>query len=392
MNNMAKKGLRSYIRRGKLFKAIRANRDYIIGSLADISKDLRIKVEMNELNDYIVQILSLAGKNIVDEVPTIIVSFFVNNDDIQKENVDYCLSFKILELLSDVIIKGKCFDESYAIWEECNAEIVKIKSYLFKEDLIIHQLDYMITQRCSLKCRDCLNLMQYYKNPINFSKDDLIQELNSLRDSFDVIQQLHILGGEPFMNRDFYDICSYAASMDFIKWVVVFTNATIIPNQDIFKLNNRKIVFYISDYKCDKQRIDEVKTKLKMAGFSCHVQGFSGQWIAHSTFKNNSMDSEKMNELFKRCGGRLCPTVCEGKLFYCEYLANAYMLRGIPESSDNYIDICEPDIIKKRQSIKTYFMSDMAPKGCYYCDRPFNESKKVPAGIQITEPLEYTVL
>ena len=41
-------------------------------------------------------------------------------------------------------------------------------------------LDIQLTERCSMKCKDCSNLMQYYEKPIHADHDELVLSLNNL--------------------------------------------------------------------------------------------------------------------------------------------------------------------------------------------------------------------
>ena len=45
--------------------------------------------------------------------------------------------------------------------------------YLKSNHLSLKTLDVQITERCSLKCKDCSNLMQYYTKPQNAEMEDL---------------------------------------------------------------------------------------------------------------------------------------------------------------------------------------------------------------------------
>ena len=42
------------------------------------------------------------------------------------------------------------------------------KNYECQDQLNLNSLDVVITERCSLKCRECSNLMQYYQAPHDF--------------------------------------------------------------------------------------------------------------------------------------------------------------------------------------------------------------------------------
>ena len=70
----------------------------------------------------------------------------------------------------------------------------------------MRSLDVMITTRCSLKCKNCSNLMQYYKNPENTDGSEIIKALDIIHNNVDFISEYRVIGGEPLMNRDWASI------------------------------------------------------------------------------------------------------------------------------------------------------------------------------------------
>ena len=56
-----------------------------------------------------------------------------------------------------------------------------------------------------MKCKDCSNLMPYFKKPINITTENIKKSLNNLSKKVLFINELRIIGGE-FMNKDIYNI------------------------------------------------------------------------------------------------------------------------------------------------------------------------------------------
>ena len=48
--------------------------------------------------------------------------------------------------------------------------------------------------------------MQYYQNPVNIEKQELLNDLADLMTVADEVNEIRIIGGEPLMNKDFHDI------------------------------------------------------------------------------------------------------------------------------------------------------------------------------------------
>jgi hypothetical protein len=58
----------------------------------------------------------------------------------------------------------------------------------------------VITQKCSLRCRDCAQFIPYYKNPVNLPIESVIDDLKQYAKAFDVVPEISLHGGEPFLH------------------------------------------------------------------------------------------------------------------------------------------------------------------------------------------------
>ena len=95
--------------------------------------------------------------------------------------------------------------------------------------LSIRSLDVVLTEKCSLKCVDCSNLMQYYKNPQNADHKSLKNNIKKFLDNINYVDELRLIGGEPFMYKGIYEILDLILKYKNFKSVVIYTNGTIIP-------------------------------------------------------------------------------------------------------------------------------------------------------------------
>jgi hypothetical protein len=83
------------------------------------------------------------------------------------------------------------------------------KSFANKERDFIHSLDVVISEKCSLNCKDCSNLMQYYTAPENLNYDGIISDFEKLTAKIKHVYEIRLIGGEPFMNKAIYSIIDY---------------------------------------------------------------------------------------------------------------------------------------------------------------------------------------
>ena len=69
---------------------------------------------------------------------------------------------------------------------------------------VSNEVDVQITEKCSLKCKDCSNLMQYYQKPVDAEQGILFDSMDRLMSIVDYVNELRILGGDPFMNKEIH--------------------------------------------------------------------------------------------------------------------------------------------------------------------------------------------
>ena len=78
--------------------------------------------------------------------------------------------------------------------------------YISSGVLNIKSIDVQITERCSLKCKDCSNLMQYYTKPQNSEINLMLHSIKRFMSCVDNIYEFRVIGGDPFMSKDLYKI------------------------------------------------------------------------------------------------------------------------------------------------------------------------------------------
>ena len=145
-----------------------------------------------------------------------------------------------------------------SLYETYQNTIELLDDSFFYEDLFgdrdhgkvyISSLDATITSKCTLRCKDCSNLMQYYKNPSNYNISDLICSIEKVLTKIDKLNDLRILGGEPFVNKEIKQLISHFKSEPKINKISVYSNATILPSVDVLNcLKESGALLIFSDY------------------------------------------------------------------------------------------------------------------------------------------------
>ena len=119
-----------------------------------------------------------------------------------------------------------------------------------KEQFItLGNVSLVITEKCTLRCIDCGVLIPYYAQPKNHDTESIVWSIQRLSQSVDVIENLTIIGGEPFLHQDLARICLEASRMSNILRVTLTTNGTILPDDALIEqLRQSVYTVTISDY------------------------------------------------------------------------------------------------------------------------------------------------
>lgn len=265
----------------------------------------------------------------------------------------------------------------------------------YKTDLLtLNSLDFILTERCSLKCKECSNLMQFYKQPENYDLEYLKKELDRLSEIFDEIYEIRLLGGEPFMYPYISEIMEYIKTKENIKRISIYTNGTILPKDSVFEtIKKTGTWFSISNYHELSYKKNEIIAKLKEyeIPYECKTIDY---WTRCSTFTKHNRSEEALKKVYLSCCTRNIVTLIKGKIYGCPFISNAMNLNAIPQCASDYVDIFENgDLEKIKGKLKLLLNRDFYDS-CDWCQgRPtpeyVKESDKIPPHEQIKMPLPY---
>lgn len=266
--------------------------------------------------------------------------------------------------------------------------------YLNPDQLFLRSIDLIITERCSLKCEDCSNLMQYYHHPKNCDTEMLLKSIDTFFTVIDEVMDFRIIGGEAFMNKEWPIIVKRLTDEPKAKRVVLYTNGTIIPNEKyISYLKNDKVLIIISDYGNLSKKLVELQQILEKNKITHHVLTIT-EWLDCSAITPHNRNIDQKREIFKNCCAKNMVTLSDGKLFRCPYGANAARLSAVPDNKNDYIDLFQEkldpvNILETKKNVKDYLLHKDYLETCDYCNgRPLSGTEVQPA-IQTNKPLAY---
>ena len=290
------------------------------------------------------------------------------------------------------------FINSLSVSELHNARLDWIKKnwyehYFFTHtnQLALESLDFVLTERCSLRCKECSNLMQYYQCPQNFSFHILKDEIDKILKVYDFIYELRIIGGEPFMNPETTKIIDYVAKSKKIKEICIYTNGTILPNDDDLDvlMRTNKVWFTISDYHELSKNLTKLEAKLKERGIFYQVTDFL--WTRCSRICKHNRSEIELRNILVDCCVKTTVTLLNGKISPCPFIANGLNLHALPMSEEDYVDINHGSIEEINEKVRSLHSKEFY-RLCDYCDgRPINpkENEFIEPHEQIKQPLDF---
>lgn len=259
--------------------------------------------------------------------------------------------------------------------------------------LFLENIGYVITEKCTLRCKNCLGMYPYYKDAKNIPTDKIKEDIDNLFRWVDQINVFAINGGDAMLHPQFAEILEYLGESYYGKKICdleVYTNAILMPNQTELELMKKYHVFYrFTDYgvyTSSKQKIDEIKLLLKDYGIRYdHVKFVS--WYDTGYFQeNNGIKEEKLVDFCAACDRRSCQLLFDHKVFYCGTCHNADRMDYCRIQEEDFFSLESFEEEKKIELME--YMLGYSQKGYYeYCKKCNGgqnvNSKKIEAGVQL---------
>ncbi|MCR5773456.1 MAG: radical SAM protein [Lachnospiraceae bacterium] len=240
-----------------------------------------------------------------------------------------------------------------------------------KEGLYIGGVEIVLTKRCSLRCRGCANLMQYYDKPDRIPAETVIGSVKKLLSAVDGIAMFKLLGGEPLLEQDLIaQILSLPELRDNRKalGIQITTNGTILFREDVLKVmqQEKRLGILLSNYGDISSREAELKKQLEEYGIAFSEIGLRDQWCEWGDPKHLYHDADRAKYLFDYCKNKsFCTTVLDGRFYTCPRAAHGDSLEFYDEKSVDLLAPVETEVL--REQLKAYYFREDPPEACARC-------------------------
>ena len=243
----------------------------------------------------------------------------------------------------------------------------------------------VITQKCTLRCRDCGQMIPYYRNPVHFPVETIVRDIEKYAQAFDVVPEISLHGGEPFLYPDLVRLCREIATIPNIVFINFITNGTLLPRDEIFAVMSEcGVDIHQSDYGRYSKKQSHIWSACRKHGIFCDVLYTTADknWLQMPPLRKHNRSPEKNQEIYRQCvDSNICCQIMAGELHRCAISLHASKQGVIPLFKDDWVDLGCYSNVELRPRIRRFFTGKTVLRACDYCD-PQN-AVVVPPALQL---------
>ncbi len=234
-------------------------------------------------------------------------------------------------------------------------KLLSLWAWKYEDKLLLPYTEYMVTTKCSLKCKNCILFIPYYENAQHVSFKEFQDDLDSYFKRVDKVLNFRLLGGEPFLHPEFVEFLNYIGEKyrNKINSLELVTNGMIYPQKDeVFYLCKKyKIKIHISNYTKTvdyKNNLKKFIEKLKQYNIE-YENALPDKWSwkrVQSPLIENGLQEVELENLFMNCQNH-CKALYNKKLYYCAMQSSATKANLFLDDASDYIDLETEKSIEK---------------------------------------------
>ncbi|MBP5605904.1 MAG: 4Fe-4S cluster-binding domain-containing protein [Ruminiclostridium sp.] len=259
--------------------------------------------------------------------------------------------------------------------------LIKCVNVLTDHEIFCYELS--VTERCSLRCRNCVSLMPCYEKPVDFNYNDLLNDILKLIENR-TIYILIIEGGEPFLWKPLAEFLTELCKHSNIMRIYPITNGTIIPDKNLLKaLSDPKITVRISDYGT-YSKTDKLVSLFRENRIDYWLQ--LQIWNELSAYTLKEHNKEEMEKVILSCcklqftGGVY---IKNGRLYICPNQGNLDELGIFKAEEGSFVDLRKENSKELQEEIDRFLRNRPVGALCRHCNGRGFTNKEVPPAEQL---------
>lgn len=256
---------------------------------------------------------------------------------------------------------------------------------------------FWINTICTLRCKRCITLTPYHKNPKNFLFEKISDDIDRFFEIYDWIDHFDIEGGESLLHSELHLIVDKAFQYkDHFKRLHILTNGTVLPTAAMLdSFRGREIYFIIDDYGDLSVNKNELIEVLKANNIDFRVDKYYGTdqyydgWVDFGDMQDKKYNKDELLSVYRNCRQAQikAPYIKDGKIFTCSIQAAG--IEHIPLLSREYIDLRDASISTEKRIQIALSFNQKPLKSCEFC-KGFDAENGIryPAAEQLSKIIE----
>ena len=262
---------------------------------------------------------------------------------------------------------------------DCNVhQIIRNKA----GGVFIPFLVVVVGRKCTLKCKNCSNLIPYSPpDMMSYDYKQILADLLVITQVADV-NIIQFQGGEPFVYPNLSELLKFALDSNAISQVRIATNGTVFPNVGLELLANPKLEVRISNYPIVTKKAHELENFLNENGIANRRHDFASGVGLWNDLGDVDVEPSKgdISEIFAGCGKSHCLTLENGLIGHCSRCICAPSIQKFQPKEGDYLTI-RGERFKER--LFDYVTYPKAMEACRYCNGGYSNGIFVEAALQL---------
>lgn len=239
-----------------------------------------------------------------------------------------------------------------------------------------------ITTKCSLRCKECGAFVNYYYPQSDFRLSNIKEEFGRFLNIIDGIQELELMGGEPFLCSEFNEILKWCIAQSKIHAVKIITNGTILPSEKTLQLlSDNKVKLVIDDYGKLSRKLQELVKEAKKYRIRYEIQSLQTWYSLMPQKTGGGRNQKQLKAIYENCMFRSCIAIINGNLYHCNAAGHMHNAGLLTDMVIQYVNLKDQSVSDTtlRQIIQEYLAIPYL-KACDYCN--YSAHVEVPVAEQ----------
>lgn len=282
---------------------------------------------------------------------------------------------KAAAFITEQLGKG---DDGYAFREEVDA----FQVYEWIDEYMIRGVGYVnhrkemsrsinldLTDRCTLRCRNCLALKPYFTERAERPWTEMEETIDRLL-SLKWFRRFHLLGGEPFIYPYLDKVLKKLCAAEEVEHVNIITNGTVLPHEAVLQeMKNTKVMVRISYYGEQSSRYKELEELCRQKNINVRVH--AQRWKDIGRPLDTQLNLQQAQVCYNGCSQKAGAFfyVLHGKATLCPFAANTLALGVYEPDGGDVIDIINTtsadDLLERFRAL---YSRERPLTACRYCN------------------------